>query len=45
MRANLALALGVAPERVNVKATTEEGLGLAGEGIGAHCVALLREEP
>ncbi|HNW04422.1 MAG TPA: 2-C-methyl-D-erythritol 2,4-cyclodiphosphate synthase [Oscillospiraceae bacterium] len=45
MRENLALALGVAPERVNVKATTEEGLGLAGEGIGAHCVALLREEP
>lgn len=45
MRENLASALGVAPEQVNVKATTEEGLGLAGAGIGAHCVALLRAEP
>lgn len=45
MRENLAAALGVAPEQVNVKATTEEGLGLAGAGIGAHCVALLRKEP
>lgn len=45
MRQNLAAALGTEPEQVNVKATTEEGLGLAGAGIGAHCVALLCREP
>lgn len=45
MRENLAAALHAEPERINVKATTEEGLGLAGAGIGAHCVALLRREP
>ncbi len=45
MRGNLAAALGVSPEQVNVKATTEEGLGLAGAGIGAYCVALLQKEP
>ncbi|HPD88587.1 MAG TPA: 2-C-methyl-D-erythritol 2,4-cyclodiphosphate synthase [Oscillospiraceae bacterium] len=45
MRKNLAAALGTEPEQVNVKATTEEGLGLAGMGIGAHCVALLCREP
>ena len=34
-------ALGVPPESVNVKATTTEGLGFAGEGLGieAHAVA------
>ncbi len=41
MRENLAAALGVSTELVNVKATTEEGLGLAGAGIGAHAVILL----
>ena len=46
MRTNLAKLMGVPPERVNVKATTEEGLGFtgAGEGMAAHAVALLLEK-
>lgn len=45
MRANLASCLGVDSGRVNIKATTEEGLGFtgAGEGIAAHSVCLLEE--
>ena len=42
MRENIAEVLGTGVENVSVKATTEEGLGLAGKGIGATCVALLR---
>ncbi|MDH3310133.1 MAG: 2-C-methyl-D-erythritol 2,4-cyclodiphosphate synthase [Gammaproteobacteria bacterium] len=40
---NIAADLGIAPERVNIKATTTEKLGFAGreEGIAAHAVALL----
>ena len=42
MRANLAAALGLGLERVSVKATRPEGLGLRGEGIGCQAVAMIR---
>lgn len=46
MRENVARACGVEVERINVKATTEEGLGFTGggEGISAHCVALMKRK-
>ncbi|MCR5666268.1 MAG: 2-C-methyl-D-erythritol 2,4-cyclodiphosphate synthase [Eubacterium sp.] len=46
MRENIAQDLCIGPERVNVKATTEEGLGFTGrmEGIAAQAVCLLEKE-
>jgi len=43
MRGNIARVLHAAVSQVNVKATTEEGLGFsgAGEGIAAHAVVLM----
>ena len=45
MRKNIADALGVSPSQISVKATTEEGLGFTGEGLGiaAHAVCLLED--
>lgn len=43
MKANIAEALGIEPSVVNIKATTQEGLGAIGrkEGIAAFAVVLL----
>ena len=45
MRENLARIVGVLPEEINVKATTEEGLGFTGaeEGMAAHAVCLIEK--
>ena len=42
---NIAGAVGIAADRVNVKATTEEKLGFtgSGEGMSCHAVCLLEE--
>ncbi len=46
MRKNIAEALGVTADRINVKATTEEHLGFTGreEGMAAQAVCLLEEK-
>jgi 2-C-methyl-D-erythritol 2,4-cyclodiphosphate synthase len=43
MRERIAADLALAPDRINVKATTTERLGSIGrgEGIAVHAVALL----
>ena len=45
MRNNIADCLGISNEYVNVKATTEEGLGFtgSGEGIAAQAVCLIEK--
>ena len=45
MQENIAAAVGVTPDRVNVKATTEEKLGFTGtgEGMACHAVCLLED--
>ena len=45
MQSNLARVLELEPGQVNIKATTEEGLGFTGEGLGiaAHAVCLLEK--
>ena len=46
MRKNIAEIIGIDEDRVDVEATTEEGLGFTGteQGIAAHAVALLEEK-
>jgi 2-C-methyl-D-erythritol 2,4-cyclodiphosphate synthase len=43
MQQNIARAMNVNPNCINIKATTTEGLGMIGrgEGIGAMCVVLI----
>ncbi len=43
MRTNVARALGLAESQINIKATTEEGLGFtgSGEGISAQAICML----
>ena len=43
MAENIAAALGIEADQVNIKATTEEGLGFTGDGSGmvAHAVVLV----
>ena len=43
MRASVAAALGTDILSVNIKATTEEGLGIGGAGIAVHAVVLLEK--
>lgn len=43
MRENISKTLNISIDDINIKATTEEGLGFtgSGEGISVHAVALL----
>lgn len=45
MRKNLSLALMITENQINVKATTEEGLGFTGAGLGiaVHAVCLIEK--
>ena len=46
MRENLASAIGIPVSAISVKATTEEGLGFTGAGLGiaAHAVCLIESK-
>lgn len=46
MRKNMAETLGIPESKINVKATTEEGLGFTGrgEGIASQAICLLTEK-
>lgn len=46
MRENIAWALKIQPENINIKATTTEGLGYTGrkEGIAAYAVVILKKK-
>ena len=46
MKENIAAVLGLSQDSVNVKATTEEGLGFTGKkhGIAAHAVCLIERK-
>jgi len=46
MRQKLADTLGISVDQINIKATTEEGLGFTGrlEGISVHSVVLLEKK-
>jgi 2-C-methyl-D-erythritol 2,4-cyclodiphosphate synthase len=46
MREAVSTALGIEPERVNIKSKTTDGLGFtgAGEGMEAYCVVMLVRE-
>lgn len=46
MKHNMATALNISMDHINVKATTEEGLGFTGEGLGiaAQAICLLECE-
>jgi len=44
IRSSLAQALGLEPERVNVKASTGEGIGFVGRGEGVAALAIASVE-